>query len=187
MTSLRLHKLPFDGLTIIEREVRGDERGSFERFFCHDSLAQLTRGKKIHQINRSFTAKKGTVRGLHFQYPPSAENKIVTCVRGEIWDIAVDLRRHSKTFLRHHPVVLSAQIPRSYFIPEGFAHGFQTLTDDCEIIYVHTANYDAENEGALNALDPALAIKWPQAISTISKRDKSHALIADNFTGFEFE
>lgn len=183
MSRLVLHSTPIHGLQVIERQSVGDSRGFLERLFCQETLNSLLQGKIIRQINRTLTQNKGTVRGLHFQHPPHAETKIVFCIKGKVWDLAVDLRRGSSTFLQHHAVLLSEDSLQSYLIPEGFAHGFQTLTADCEMMYFHTADYKAEAEGALNALDPRLAINWPEPITYRSERDTSHAMLTDNFHG----
>lgn len=177
------HSTPIDGLNVIERERVGDSRGFLERMFCQDSLGQFLQGKTVRQINRTLTRQKGTVRGLHFQNPPHAETKIVTCLKGQVWDVAVDLRRGSPTFLEHHAVLLTEDNHYSFLIPEGFAHGFQTLTSDCEMLYFHTADYNVEFEGALNAIDPSLSIPWPAPITERSDRDVNHPMVADDFQG----
>jgi dTDP-4-dehydrorhamnose 3,5-epimerase len=183
MSRFVLNPTPIDALQVMNRKPIGDSRGFFERLFCQETLGQILQGKNIRQINRTLTQQKGSVRGLHFQHPPHAETKIVTCLKGQVWDVAVDLRQGSPTFLKHHAVLLTGGNYQSYLIPEGFAHGFQTLTADCEMLYVHTADYNAEAEGALNALDPRLAISWPDAITARSERDVSHAMLTDNFNG----
>ena len=127
--------------------------------------------------------QEGTVRGMHFQYPPHSETKIVTCLRGAVCDVAVDLREGSPTFLLHHVVCLSETNHFSLLIPEGFAHGFQTLAPNCEMLYFHTADYRADAEGALNVLDPKLAINWPRDVTAISERDKQHPFLAGDFRG----
>lgn len=185
MTRFGLHSTPLHGLQVIERQPIGDSRGFLERLFCQETLNSFLQGKTICQINRSLTQNKGTVRGLHFQYPPHAETKIVTCLKGQVWDVAVDLRRGSSTFLQYHAVLLSEDNHQGYLIPEGFAHGFQTLTPDCEMLYFHTADYNAEAEDALNACDPRLAINWPQPITERSERDKNHAMLTDDFHGMD--
>lgn len=183
MSRFLFHATPIKDLQVIERHPIGDSRGFLERLFCQETLGQLMQDKTIHQINRTLTQKKGTVRGLHFQSPPHAETKIVACLKGQVWDVAVDLRQGSPTFLQHHAVLLTDDNHRSYLIPEGFAHGFQTLTPDCEMLYFHTADYNTEAEGALNALDPLLAINWPEHITERSERDISHAMLTDDFHG----
>jgi dTDP-4-dehydrorhamnose 3,5-epimerase len=120
---------------------------------------------------------------MHFQYPPHAEVKIVTCLRGRVWDVAVDLRIGSKTFLDNFATELFEGDETSYVIPEGVAHGFQTLTDDCELLYFHTADYKQESEGAVNAFDPKLAIPWPRSVTDISDRDRDHPMIQTGFLG----
>ena len=185
MSRFGTHSRPIHGLQVIERQPIGDARGYLERLFYQETLNSLLQGKSIRQINRTLTQNQGTVRGLHFQYPPHAETKIVACIKGQVWDVAVDLRRGSSTFLQHHAVLLGEDNHKSYLIPEGFAHGFQTLTPDCEMLYFHTADYKAEAEGALNACDPRLAINWPQPISDRSERDKNHAMLTDDFHGID--
>jgi dTDP-4-dehydrorhamnose 3,5-epimerase len=183
MSRFILHPTQINGLQIIERKPIGDLRGFFERLFCQETLNKLLQGKTISQINLTHTRQKGAVRGLHFQLPPHAETKIVTCLKGQVWDVAVDLRQGSSTFLKHHGILLTEDNHQSYLIPEGFAHGFQARTPDCEILYFHTANYNAEAEGALNALDPRLAINWPEPVTGRSERDISHAMLLDDFHG----
>ena len=137
------------------------------------------------QINRTKTAKAGTVRGMHFQYPPHAEMKLVSCLRGEVFDVAVDLRKNSPTFLHWHAETLSDHNHKTFVIPEGFAHGFQTLSDDCELIYFHTALYHQEAEGGLDALDKRISIEWPPPILERSMRDQKHLALAEDFSGVE--
>jgi dTDP-4-dehydrorhamnose 3,5-epimerase len=171
------------GLHILQRKPIGDSRGYLERLFCADELRALAPGRHIAQINHTLTANRGTVRGMHFQLPPHAEIKFVSCLRGEVFDVAVDLRDNSPTFLRWHAEVLSADNHKSLVIPEGFAHGFQTLTDDCEMLYFHTAAHEPSAEGGLNAQDPRLAIEWPLPVAGLSPRDAAHPLLGDDFTG----
>lgn len=171
------------GLRVFQRKPIGDSRGYFERLFCAEELQVLASGKQILQINHTLTANRGTVRGMHFQHPPHAEIKFVSCLRGEVFDVAVDLRHNSPTFLRWHAEVLSAHNHKTLVIPEGFAHGFQTLTDDCEMLYFHTAAYNSGAEGGLNAKDPRLAIKWPQPFVGVSPRDAAHPLLDNDFIG----
>lgn len=176
---------PINDLLVITSRPVGDARGLLDRLFCQETLGHLTQGKMIRQINRTVTRKKGTVRGLHFQHPPYAETKIVSCLRGKVLDVAVDLRKGSPTFLQHHAVLLTAGTQCSYLIPEGFAHGFQTLTTDCEMLYFHTADYNSSAEGTLNALDPRLAINWPATIIERSERDTCQSMLVDDFQGLE--
>ena len=171
------------GLMLVQRKAIEDHRGFLSRFYCGEEFGAAGMSKHIAQINHTLTRKKGAVRGLHFQHPPRAEAKLVSCLKGEIWDVAVDLRSDSPTFLQWHSEVLSAANRKSLLIPEGFAHGFQTLSEDCELIYLHTAAYYLESEGALNVSDPRLGIAWPLAITEISEKDRNHKLIEQNFQG----
>lgn len=169
---------PLPGLQIITRHVRRDDRGFLERLFCQDDLSTLLpEGRRIVQINRTLTRQRGTVRGMHFQRPPHAELKFVSCLRGAVYDVAVDLRPDSPTFHAWHGVVLDANEHTAMVIPEGFAHGFQTLSDDCELLYFHTEFWSAEAEDAIHALDPLIGITWPLQISNMSDRDRRHAFL----------
>jgi dTDP-4-dehydrorhamnose 3,5-epimerase len=174
-------KLP--GLFSLVRHPVGDNRGYFERMFCDDELAPLLAGRSIAQINRTLTAQPGTVRGMHFQHPPYAETKIVSCLRGSIFDVAVDLRKDSPTFLQWHGAILSTDNHASLYIPEGFAHGFQALTDNCELLYFHTSRFEGSAEGGVDATDPRIGITWPQPIAARSPRDSSHPMLSSDFEG----
>jgi len=174
---------PLAGLMVVQRKPIEDERGSFCRFFCSEEFRDAGLNKPIVQVNHTVTKKAGAVRGLHFQYPPHAETKIVSCIKGEIFDVAVDLRKGSPTFLRWHGEKLSASNNKSLLIPEGFAHGFQALTNDCELIYLHTESFHPEAEGAFNVADSRLKIAWPLSITDISARDRAHPWISPGFEG----
>jgi len=174
-----------DGLKMLQRKPLGDNRGYLERMFCEADLETVLCGKTISQINRTLTGKKGTVRGLHFQRPPFAETKFVTCLRGEVFDVAVDIRLGSPTFLQWHSEILCGQNHKTLAIPEGFAHGFQTLTDDCEMLYFHTESHHPEAEGALNVSDPQLGITWPAPLEGLSQRDAAHPFIDRSFPGIQ--
>ena len=175
--------VPLNGLKIIQRKVIEDERGFLSRIFCTEAFSQYGFGKVVNQINQTLTRQKGAVRGLHYQLPPHAEIKLVSCIKGEVFDIAVDLRQDSPTFLHWYGEILSESNRRSLLIPEGFAHGFQTLSNDCEMFYLHSAPYVKESDSAINIADPKLAITLPLAITDISERDKSHPMINHNFEG----
>ena len=170
-------------LIVVQRKTLEDHRGFLSRFYCIDEFAKAGISTTIAQINHTLTREKGTVRGLHFQKTPHAEAKLVSCLKGEIWDIAVDLRSSSSTYLQWHGEILSAENRKSLLIPKGFAHGFQTLTADCELIYLHSEKYHPELEGALNVSDPNLNISWPLPINELSERDASHPFIDQNFQG----
>jgi len=170
-------------IKIVQRKPISDDRGFLSRLYCQDDFKLMGFNKPISQINQTLTKKKGAVRGLHYQLAPFAEAKLVTCIKGEIFDVAVDLRRDSPTYLSWHAEVLSENNHKSFLIPEGFAHGFQTLSDDCELIYLHTAPYSKEHERGLNYADKKLDINWPLEISEISDRDQTHTMIKDDFEG----
>lgn len=179
MGRFTLHDTPLGGLKLVERQRAGDERGWFSRFFCREELAQFGTGGTIAQINQTLTHSTGTVRGLHFQRPPYSETKLVSCIRGEVFDVAVDLRPASPTFLKWYGAVLSADNGCALMIPAGFAHGFQTLVADCELLYLHDVPYAPGAEGGVNALDPTLAISWPLPVALLSDRDRTLPSIGD--------
>jgi dTDP-4-dehydrorhamnose 3,5-epimerase len=180
---MKLNATAIDGLYVAETEKRADHRGAFARLFCMNDLAAAVGGRQIVQINHSHTAAVGALRGLHFQHPPHAEMKMVRCLKGRVWDVAVDIRKNSPTYLQYHAVELTPDNARMMVIPEGFAHGFQVLAPESELLYLHTAFYHPAAEGGLRYDDPALAIDWPLPVSDISDRDKGHALIAEGFDG----
>ena len=173
------------GLYKIRRNPIEDKRGGFSRLFCLEEFKKVGLKKNIVQINYSTTNEKGTVRGLHFQKPPFTEAKIVNCTQGEILDVVVDIREGSSTFLHSHQEILSSENHTGLFIPEGFAHGFQALSNNCEILYFHTAIYNAASEGALNLNDPRLKINLPLSIAQISDRDRAHPFVEDDFKGLK--
>lgn len=172
-----------DAVKIYRREPFKDERGAFQRLYCAHELGNLVGERKIVQINCSLTRKVGAVRGMHYQKSPSAEMKIVRCVRGRVIDVAVDLRRGSSTFLHWVAVELSAENGKAIIIPEYFAHGFQVLEPDSELLYLHTASYDPANEGAVRFDDPRIGIAWPLPPADLSARDNSHPPLAADFPG----
>jgi dTDP-4-dehydrorhamnose 3,5-epimerase len=168
---------------VLQRRLQEDERGWFERMYSSADLAGLLGQRAIVQVNRTLTRAKATVRGMHYQVQPSAEAKIVSCLRGAIFDVAVDVRRRSPTFLRWHAEMLTAENNLSLFIPEGFAHGFQAAVDDCEVLYFHTAAYDPAAERGVHPLDPRVAIAWPLPVEHLSERDASHPPLTSEFDG----
>ena len=183
MPEPKFQKLRLEGLSVISRDPFKDERGQFSKMFSSETLAQAGWNKPIAQVNHSHTIGKGTVRGLHFQHPPHQEMKLVSCIRGEVWDVAVDLRASSATYLKWTAQILSAENGQSLLIPEGMAHGFQVLSDEAELIYCHSTPWAKEAEGGLNPLDPALAIAWPLTINLMSKKDAAFTLLDQNFKG----
>jgi dTDP-4-dehydrorhamnose 3,5-epimerase len=181
---LNIIKTDFKNLYIIEPNSFKDERGAFSRVFCEEELKDIFKFN-IKQINHSVTKEKGTVRGLHFQYEPFAEIKMVKCLKGSVLDVVVDIRKNSPTFLEHFTVELSEQNQKMIYIPKGFAHGFQTLEDNTELLYLHSSVYIPLSEGALNVVDPKLKIKWPLDIINLSKRDENHPFLTNEFRGIE--
>ena len=166
-----------EGLRVLARKALGDERGFLERMFCDCELTGIMGERRIVQINRTLTRKPATIRGMHFQAAPHRELKFVSCLRGEVFDVAVDMRPESPTYRRWHGEVLSGENHKTLVIPEGFAHGFQTLTEDCEMLYFHTAAHRPESECGLHPLDPALAISWPLPVAEMSVRDSAHPFL----------
>ena len=179
---LNIKNTNFEGLFIIEPNIFEDNRGSFSRIFCENELSSVL-DFNIKQINHSVTSKSGTIRGLHFQYEPNSEIKVIKCVKGSVFDVVVDIRRNSETFLKVFSIELSELNNKIIFIPKGFAHGFQALEDNTELIYLHSSLYKPSNEGALNPVDRILDITWPEDISNISEKDRNHPFITDKFKG----
>ncbi len=182
-TRFDLLATPIAGLQVLQRKPIGDNRGYLERMFCMDELQSLVSSRQIAQINHTLTARRGTVRGMHFQKSPHAETKFVSCLWGEVFDVAVDVRADSPTFLQWHAELLSADNHKTLVIPEGFAHGFQTLSDDCELLYFHTAVYQPAAEAGLHAEDPRLGIRWPLPVSGLSLKDAAHPFVSSDFSG----
>ncbi len=175
--------LPLAGLVRVQRQPHADARGLFERLFCAQELAAAGWTQPIAQINHSLTREQGSVRGLHYQRPPHAEMKLVTCVRGAVWDVAVDLRAGSPTFLQWHAELLSADNGCALLIPAGCAHGFQALSADAELLYCHSAPYAPGAEAGVHPLEPRLAIAWPLPVAGLSPRDAGHPALTDAFLG----
>lgn len=171
------------GVYLIERLQRGDDRGFFERIYCAETMQGLGWNDPIAQLNHSFTAQKGTVRGLHYQLPPYAESKLVTCFRGAVWDVIVDLRHGSPSFLQHVAIELSAQNQQSLLVPPGCAHGFQTLTENVDMFYCHSRTYAPQFEAGLNVLDVRLQLPWPLPVTQRSERDVAFAFLTEDFEG----
>jgi len=175
--------LPISGLKLITRNGLADTRGIFARLYCEEEFESFDCNFKISQINHALTKKKGAVRGLHYQISPAAEIKLVSCIKGQVWDVAIDIRFGSSTFLQWHSEILSEKNGKALLIPEGFAHGYQAMTDDVELIYLHSEKYSPHLEKGLNINDPALSIKWPLSIGDISEKDAKNLFIADGYKG----
>lgn len=185
MGKLTINKTPIEGLYVVDTAAFIDNRGAFARWFCESELSEIIGNRHIKNVNFSKTIKKGSVRGLHFQRPPHAEMKLIRCINGKILDVVVDIRAGSPTFLQHYAVELSAENMKMFLIPEGFAHGFQSLEDNSEIMYLVTEFYSSEYEGGLRYNDPKLGIKLPLDIADISEKDSKHGLIDSDFDGLD--
>ena len=170
-------------VVVVETTQSVDHRGVFARLYCARELDAVTGDHPIVQINHSRTTKVGAVRGMHFQRPPHAEMKLVRCLKGRVWDVAVDLRTDSPTFLQWHAEELSPTNARMLVIPEGCAHGFQALEPDSELLYLHTAFYSSEAEGGVSYSDPRFGITWPLPVVDLSQRDMGYSNIAADFSG----
>lgn len=175
---MQLNKTSIKDLLVAVPEPFADERGWFARIFDNDLFDKAGIPVEWRQVNHSFTKTKGTIRGMHFQRAPYEEVKMVKCISGKVWDVAIDIRRDSPTYLKHFAAILSPENSHMMVIPKGFAHGFQTLEDDSALIYFHSEKYTPGNEGGLRYDDPALAIEWPLPVTVISDRDKNHPLLS---------
>jgi dTDP-4-dehydrorhamnose 3,5-epimerase len=178
---MRFVETPLNGAWVLELELLGDERGWFSRTFDAEEFAARGLNPAVVQCNSSFNARRGTVRGMHYQAEPHGESKLVRCARGAIFDVAVDLRAGSPTRRRWHGVELSAENRLAFYIPPGLAHGFQTLTDDVEVLYQMGHHYVPEAARGVRWDDPAFAIDWPEldVERIVSERDAQFA----DFTG----
>lgn len=182
---MKVTETSITGVYVLESSAAQDSRGAFSRIFCERELQRALGGRRIVQINHSLTTRVGAVRGMHYQQAPAAEMKVVRCLNGRVFDVAVDLRMGSATYLRWTAVELSPDSRRAFIIPEGCAHGFQVLEPDSELLYLHTAFYTPEVEGAVRFNDPRVGIQWPLEPTDLSARDLTHKLLDKNFNGIE--
>lgn len=182
---MKIVNTKIDGVFVIENEPFIDSRGAFTRLFCEKEFSSILGPRHIVQINHSITRTIGSIRGLHYQIPPFAEMKMIRCIKGKVYDIVLDIRNGSPTFLQWHAEELSLENAKVIVIPEGCAHGFQVLEENSELLYLHTALYEKSAEGAVRFDDPHLKINWPLPFTEISARDKSHPLINKLFTGIK--
>ncbi|MGJ8651547.1 MAG: dTDP-4-dehydrorhamnose 3,5-epimerase [Opitutaceae bacterium] len=162
---------------VIDLEPRGDDRGYFARAFCAEEFKAHGIESKVAQSNVSYNAQAGTLRGLHFQQAPAEETKLIRCVRGAFWDVIVDNRPDSPTYLQHFGVELTQENMRMLFVPRGFAHGFMTLVDHTEALYMVSESYTPEFEDGLRYNDPALGIDWPLDVKVVSDKDANWPLL----------
>lgn len=174
---------PIAGAALLERARRGDNRGFFERIYCATTLAAFGWQGALAQVNHSVSRQTGLVRGMHYQLPPHAEYKLVSCLRGAVYDVVLDLRRGSPTFLHWHGVQLSAENGRALLIPPGCAHGFQTLNEEVEMLYCHSAPYVPASEAGVAWDDARVQIAWPLAVTGMSDKDRQWPRLDAGFTG----
>ncbi len=172
-----------EGVYLVELNLLNDDRGSFARTYCKREFEQIGHQGEFVQMNQSWNTKKGTVRGMHYQVPPYSEIKVIRCIRGAVLDVVVDIRAGSPTFLQHMMVELSETNKTMIYLPRGFAHGFQTLTDQAELVYLHTEFFTPQADAGLNYSDPLLNIKWPLPVSVISEKDRNNPMLDKNFKG----
>jgi dTDP-4-dehydrorhamnose 3,5-epimerase len=164
---------PLSGAFTIGLERRGDHRGFFARLFCTEEFAAHGLETAFVQINTSLTQARGTVRGMHYQLPPAAEVKVVRCIRGSLYDVILDLRPDSPTYLRSFGAELTAENRVMMYVPRGFAHGFMTLDEDTEALYLVSHAYAPESERGLRWNDPALSLPWPRPPTELSPKDRA--------------
>lgn len=169
---MRFLPTPLAGAVVVEQERHADERGHFARTFCEDEFAAAGLPTQFPQHSLSFNARAGTLRGMHFQLAPHEEPKLVRCTRGAVWDVLIDLRPGQPGFGRWHAEELSEENGRALYIPPGFAHGFQALRDDTELLYLIGTRYVPGAAAGLRWDDPQFAIPWPLPVTVISDRDR---------------
>lgn len=186
MASIAVEPLGIFGAYVLHRTVKRDDRGSMERVFDSSEVGSRLPGLSIAQVNRTVTARAGTVRGLHCQLPPAAEIKLVTCLSGSVFDVIVDLRADSDTFGQWLGVMLDAMNPTSVLVPEGCAHGIQTLVPDVQMLYLHSAAFERSCEAGLNPFDKALEIEWPVPVTKVSERDHTESRALEFFRSIQW-
>lgn len=171
------------GSYVIELSPFSDARGWFARTYCSKAFQQIGHNKEWVQLNHSATFIKGSIRGMHYQKKPFREIKMVRCIAGKVYDVIVDLRENSSTFLQWFGTELSAENKKMLYVPEGFAHGFQTLEDNSELIYHHSEFYNPDAEAGIKYDEPLINIQWPLVVTEISERDKNHPYLDNHFKG----
>ncbi len=182
---MNIKSLSILGAAVVEMDPLVDPRGVFCRWFCQQELQSLIGSRRIVNMNFSRTEKTGAIRGLHFQYPPKAEMKLIRCIRGSVFDVIVDLRKDSPTFLKWHGELLTAENMKMLVVPEGFAHGFQTLEEKSEMLYLHTEFYSKELDAGICYHDPRIGIEWPLPAVEVSVKDQAYALLDGAFEGIK--
>ena len=180
---LRFSPAALQGVYIIEPEPFCDDRGMFSRVFCSRELDAAGLGWRISQVNRSLTRTLGAIRGIHCQRPPMAEAKIVSCLRGRVFDVVIDLRAGSPTIFQWFGTQLSGNNMLAMYVPEGFAHGFQVLEPDSEMLYFHSMPYSPQNEWGVRWDDPLVDIQWPLEPTDLSEKDRNQPFLSSGFEG----
>lgn len=178
---------PIKDLFVLKNSRIGDDRGYISRLFCADLFEAYGWSMPLMQVNFTNTSKKGTVRGFHFQHYPFEEFKLIRCLSGQVYDVALDLRRDSDTFLQSYAQILTADNNMNFLIPPGVAHGYQSLTNNVQLLYFHSQQYSPDHEGGVNPLDPVIGLSWPENISKISKKDSERQYLSASFKGVSFE
>ena len=182
---MKITPINLAGAYTVELRPHEDDRGSFARIFCRREFREIRPDLEFVQINASYNKRKGTIRGMHYQLAPSSDAKLVSCIVGRALDVIVDIRSESPTFLEYATIELSPENNRMVFIPEGFAHGFQTLTDDTRLTYYHTQQYDPKREAGIHFADPAVGIDWPLENVIASEKDRMRKLLTSSFQGID--
>lgn len=180
---MQFKETKINGLYVAELKPISDKRGFFVRSYCDKELKKINIKKPIKQINHSLTSIVGAIRGMHYQFPPYTETKIVRCIAGEVFDVVIDLRRDSETFLQWYGEYLTPNNLKMMIIPEGFAHGFQVIKPNTELLYLHTESYTPEVESGVLFNDKKVGIEWPLQVTDISDRDLKHETIIKEFQG----
>lgn len=188
--ALKISETKISGVFTVKSDVHADARGEFSRLYCKKELSSFLAGQSrdgknrdIVQINRSKTVEPNTIRGLHFQIKPLAEMKFIRCLQGAVWDVALDLRKDSSTFKQWVACELTPENNLMMVVPEGVAHGFQTLKDNTELLYLHTEYYSPQHEGGVKYDDPSVNIDWPEIATGVSDRDNALPFLLENFKG----
>ena len=167
---MKIKELKLKGAAELNIEKKKDDRGWFTRLFCQEELFPINKKRNILQINSSYSNKKGTIRGMHYQKKPFQEDKVVYCLLGEIFDVIVDIRPNSRTFGKWSSAILSSKKMNAVYVPKGFAHGYQTLSDQCQMLYLHTEVYNQKSESGFSFKSPNLSIRWPLNPTNVSKK-----------------
>lgn len=185
MDRFTFEKTNISGVFVVTPKKIIDPRGYYERFFCSDEFKELGFTDSVKQINHSQTVAKGVIRGFHYQKPPYCEMKLVRCINGSIFDVALDLRKNSPTFMKHFSCELSSANGAYLLIPEGVAHAFQTTSDLSEILYIVNKKYTPSSDVAINPLDRAIGVQWPLKINTELSKELGAPMISLDFTGID--